>query len=244
MFRETILAAACAATLCASIVAQADTATAPDPYGPGFGFDRPEEAAATWGGWSRGDAGTSYAEWDQFAAGPGNTRAPDLGSAGTAGASLGWNAGTFIAGSGNLYNFSGVEVFTLSITPATTFDGPVSIALQTETWGTPLEFDSLGGAVSAVSLNGAQWQTKTVTYEQDGFASIFGPVLLQQVLFTWTLDAAASDYTFVLQGGPHMSFTQAAVDIGPAPVPVPGAVWLLGSALVGMAGVRRQRRAS
>ncbi len=241
-YRSTVASTATLALALVAGTAQADFATGPNPYAAGFGFDLPSDAGVTWGGWTRGAAGTTWAEWDQFTGGP-SPRPVDVGKSGTPSATFGWNAGTFVAGSGNLYNFSGVEIFTITVDgsqgPA---NGPVTVALQTETWGTPLEFDSLGGAIAPVSLNGAQWDSKTITYQEADFNSVFGPVLLEHLLFTWTLPTAAASYSFVLQGGPHLSFTQAAVDIGPAAVPVPAAAWLFGSALLtGLAGIARRR---
>lgn len=234
-------AAACVLALALAPAAEADFANGPNPYAGGFGFDAPDESgASTWGGWARGDAGTLYAEWDHFSGAP-NPAAPDVGVAGTPAAMLAWNPGTFAAGTGNLYNFSAAQTFTItldgSLGPGS---GPISVALQTETWGTPLEFTSAGTPLPPVTLNGVQWDSKTITYQQSDFPSTLGPVLFEHVLFTWTLEAPAAFYEFVLQGGPHTSFAQAAVDIGPAPVPVPGAVWLLGSA--GLALFGRGRR--
>jgi hypothetical protein len=73
--------------------AWADIARGPDPYGAGFGLDKPD--AAPWGRWTRGDAGTLYAEWDNFSdashgGAADRTAAPDLGSFGTSSAWLGW----------------------------------------------------------------------------------------------------------------------------------------------------------
>jgi hypothetical protein len=51
---------------------------------------------------------------------------------------------------------------------------------------------------------------------------------VQALLGQWTLSA-----------GGLLSYS---ADIGPAPVPVPAAVWLLGSALVGMVGIGRRRK--
>ncbi|MEQ8662283.1 MAG: VPLPA-CTERM sorting domain-containing protein [Gammaproteobacteria bacterium] len=237
MHSQALPVLACAAALLACPLAQADFANGPDPYAAGFGFAAPD--SAPWGGWQRGDAGTLYAEWDVF--GADNPAAPDVGVAGTAAATFGWNPGTFATGSGNLYNFGATQVFAITIDgssgPAA---GAVTVALQAETWGTPLEQTGEGAPLPPVTLNGMQWDSKTVTYQDAAFASAFGTVLLEQVLFLWTLDEPPASYDFVLQGGPHMSFAQAAVDI--APVPLPAAAWLLGPALGGLAGVTRRRR--
>ena len=247
MKKSTFLSASGAlASLIFSVGAMADFANGPNPYAAGFGFDRPNEPGASangWGGWSRGDSGTIYAEWDQFTGAP-NPAPVDVGSSGTSSATLGWNAGTFAAGSGNLYNFSGTEIFDIAVAagPANP-SGSFQVALQTETWGIVLEEDNEGNPLSPVTLDGVQWDQKIVTYEDPTYPSTFGPVLLQEALFLWTLDELPGDgvFDFHLETGPHSSFAQAAVDIGPAPVPVPAAVWLFGSGLLGMLGIARRR---
>ncbi|WP_446810655.1 hypothetical protein ACH50O_03495 [Methylomonas sp. 2BW1-5-20] len=95
-----------ASLMAVSGIAAADLTNGPDPYATGYGFDTPTEAA--WGGWNRGDAGTLYAEWDSFvdSSYPGTrTAAPDIGSAGTSNAYLGWNAGTFVSRLGQFVQF-------------------------------------------------------------------------------------------------------------------------------------------
>lgn len=229
----------CAAALLASPLVQADFANGPDPYSAGFGFETPGEAV--WGGWNRGDSGTLYAEWDEF--GASNPSAPDVGVAGAGTATFAWNPGTFATGAGNLYNFGSTQVFTITMAGSVGSDsGPVTVALQAETWGTPLEQTGEGAALPPVTLNGLSWDSKLVTYQDPSFASAFGPVLLEQVLFLWTFDTPLTAYEFVLQGGPHMSFAQAAVDIGPSPVPLPAAAWLLASAIAPVAGFARRQR--
>ena len=227
----------CAAVLLASPLVQADFANGPDPYAAGFGFETPD--SADWGGWHRADDGTLYAEWDDFAAV--NPAAPDIGVAGASVATFGWNLGTFSTGGGNVYNFGSTQVFTITMAgDVGGGSGPVTVALQTETWGTPLGQTSAGAALPPVTLNGMTWDSKVVTHQDPSFASAFGPVLLEQALFLWTLDAPLAGYEFVLQGGPHMSFAQAAVDIGPSPVPVPAAAWLLAPALATVSRARRR----
>jgi hypothetical protein len=109
------------------------THSPPDgPYAAGQGFDKPHEAA--WGGWTRGTAGTLYAEWDTWrdnthgtgsdrTAAPGwswgSTIATDPPGSDPAAANpaiapfgvtsqthLGWNQGTIVVGSGGLYSFT------------------------------------------------------------------------------------------------------------------------------------------
>ncbi|MEQ1529349.1 MAG: VPLPA-CTERM sorting domain-containing protein [Methylococcales bacterium] len=222
-----------------SSLAMADIANNPDPYAAGFGFDQANEAS--WAGWTRGDAGTIYAEWDNFAdasfgTATDRTAAPDVGSNGTSSAYLGWNAGTFRAGSGNLYSFSVTEEFNIALTTSTPISGPVTAALQIEAWGTPLNQQSL-------LLNGIAPTLITKTFTDPAFASSFGAVTLDQWQIVWNLPSASAAYNFNFASTEHsVSLAQVSVDIGVAPVPLPAAVWLFGSAMMGMLGLSRRKQ--
>jgi len=225
-----------AGLLAVSTLASADITNGPNPYAAGFGFDTPAEAA--WGGWNRGDAGTIYAEWDTFVdnsyAGT-RTAAPDIGQSGAGNVNLSWNAGTFAAGSGNLYSFSVPETFTASLT-ATAGSEPVRAVLQFETWGVQMDY-------SAILLNGLAPTYSAQTFYDAAYASSFGAVELVQHLVYWDLEQAAAQYLFSFGSAEHsMSLAQVAVDIGPAPVPLPTAAWLLGSGLLGLTGLSRRSR--
>lgn len=74
---------------------------------------------ASWGGWNRGDANTSFVHWDVIDAIPDNS--PDGGNSGTTSALLNPNnAGAFITGGGlggNIYSFSDTPDFTVAVQP-------------------------------------------------------------------------------------------------------------------------------
>jgi hypothetical protein len=215
--------------------ALADIANGPDPYAAGYGFDKPDDATAAWGGWTRGDTGTVYAEWDNFLGGtPGTPYSTVYGSSGASSSTLTWNIGTFATSSGNLYSFSGTEIFDLDIAPSTAFSGPVTVALQFETWGMAVDY-------SSIKLNGIAPASGAVTYTDPAFSSSMGPVELNQYRAVWTLDTAPTNFHIDLQStGPHQSFAQVAVDIA-APIPEPGewAMMLAGLALMGTIVRRR-----
>lgn len=223
------------ATLLAASPAFADFTNGPNPYAAGFGFDTPTEAS--WGGWTRGTAGTLYAEWDTFsdASYPGiRTAAPDVGALGTSNAHIGWNTGTFTAGSGNLYSFSVDEVFQVSLSGSVPI-GPVRAVLQTEGWG--IDFD-----LATVLLNGIAPTVSTVTFQDPAYESSFGIVTLTQRLFYWDLASAPNSYSFGFESDGHsMSLAQVAIDIAAAPVPEPETYALLAAGL-GLVGWQVRRR--
>lgn len=226
------------AALLASSPAFADFTNNPDPYAAGFGFDTPTEAS--WGGWTRGDANTIYAEWDTFidntyGTSTDRTAAPDIGAMGAVGANIGWNSGTFKAGSGNLYSFSADEVFQINLS-GTVPSGPVRAALQVEVWGNDL---------SLITLNGLAPTHSALTFVDPAYTSSFGVVNLRQHLFYWDLASAPTTYTFDIGAAIHTSFTQAAIDIAAAPVPEPEtyAMLVAGLGLVGWQVRRRNKSA-
>lgn len=216
--RSVLLAAL---VLLAPAALLADTRNGPDPYGPRFGFDRPEEA--DWGGWTRGVDGTLYAEWDVFSDrshGGANDRgaAPDLGSFGTSSAWIGWNNGTFVSGTGNLYSFTVPQLFSVELAGAVPA-GPLRVVLQVETQGQLLDYDSF-------ALNNAAAAETRQTYRDPTFPSPLGATDLVHRIFIWNLDAPPVGFVFRFASKqPHVSLTQAAVDIGPVaaanPVPNP-----------------------
>jgi hypothetical protein len=237
--------------------ALADLTHGPDPYAPGFGFDRPHEAA--WGGWTRGAVGTLWAEWDSFrddshgtatdrTAAPGFTGAPTLagivldptgtvGSANVTNPHLAWSAGTFVAGSGNLYSFTQPQSYSARVTGAVGAAPATRAVLQVEAWGNPLARNP--------TLNGIAPTQWLLTYSRSDYPTSFGPVLLEHLLFIWDLPQTAlpsATDTYRFDFGlttPHQSLAQVAIDI--APVPVPPALALLGSALAGLGVIGRRK---
>lgn len=223
------------ATLFTASPVFADFTNGPDPYAAGFGFNKPHEAS--WGGWTRGAAGTLYAEWDTFsdASFPGmRTAAPDVGASGTSDAHIGWNAGTFTAGSGNLYSFSVTELFQVNLSGSVP-GGPVRAVLQTEGWGVDID-------LATVRLNGVAPTVSHVTFQDPNYNSSFGVVTLTQRLFYWDLASAPASYAFGFASDGHsLSLAQVAIDIAAAPVPEPETYAMLAAGL-GLVGWQVRRR--
>ncbi len=232
--QHTLKLAAALALVASVTAAQADTVNNPDPYAAGYGFDTPN-TATTWGGWTRGDANTLYAEWDTFidASYAGSrTAAPDAGSANISDAFISWNSGVFATGTGNLYSFSVNENYGLSLT-GTVSGSAIQVALQVEVWGVNL---------SSITLNGLTPTTQTVTYSGTVQASV-GESAVYQNLYVWTLDAGTTAYNFNFAAPVHASLTQVAVDIGTvAAVPEASSLALVLAGLGAVGTVVRRRR--
>ncbi|MGD7036088.1 Kelch repeat-containing protein [Methylotuvimicrobium buryatense] len=200
-----------AAFLSVSGLAAADIQNGPNPYNPGYGFDAPH--AASWGGWARGDAGTLYAEWDTFidasyGTATDRTAAPDVGEANVSDAFAAWSAGTFVAGSGNLYSFSVPQNYNFSVTGNVGM-GQVRAVLQFEASGIQMNYDS-------IKLNNLAPTFTEKTFYDDAFPSSMGPTDLVHYLAIWDLPAEPVTYNFSFNSPPHQSLTQVAIDIAAA----------------------------
>ena len=189
----------------------ADTSLGPDPYKAGLGFDLPQEAA--WGGWQRGAEGTLYAEWDIFndASHGGKddrTAAPDLGRSSVSSAWLGWNAGTFISSTMNLYSFSVPEIVRVNIA-GSSGAGPTRVALQVESQG--------DGSLAAkhLRLNG-QGPTIVAQAFKGTYPSSMGPAELVHQIALWDFAQAPDQYVIDFTAPQHTTIRQVAVDIGPS----------------------------
>lgn len=192
-------------------VSIADTSTGIDPYATGKGFETPSEAI--WGGWSRGDEGSFYAEWDVFddasyGTDSDQTAAPDRGNFNAEDSFLQWGAGSFITGGGNLYSFSVPQNFLIR-TEESTPGNELRVILQIETQGVALNNTS-------VTLSGRSPDFQTVTFTDPHLSSPAGETELIHTLYYWDLTEAEAkaDYQFEFSGDAHMSLSQVAVDIG------------------------------
>lgn len=201
---------ALAGTLLGAGPALADNSLGPNPYGPGFGFDAPQEAS--WGGWQRTAPGTVHAEWDVFndashGKGDDRTAAPDLGRHGTTSAWLGWNAGTFVSSTQNLYSFSVPETVRINLA-APPGAGRTRVALQLEAQGE--------GRLDPryLRLNGRGASRILQTY-RGTYASSMGPADLVHQVALWDFDQAPDSFAIEFTLKQHTTIRQIAVDIGP-----------------------------
>ncbi|MGE3773337.1 MAG: VPLPA-CTERM sorting domain-containing protein [Gammaproteobacteria bacterium] len=200
-------------------------------------FENP--ATASWGGWTRGDAGTIYHEWAVFSdEGPAGgvivDTTPEVGSIGPAPHSHTENSGNaFLTGGGNIYSFSAATDFTVDIGGTAAAGQPTRVALQIRTLGTELDYDT-------VTLNGAAWDSK-VELGRVALGGMGGADV--ETLFLWTLTDSLASYVFDFNSSESsMSLDALSVDV--APVPLPGALVLMLSGISGFAAVARRRAQS
>ncbi|MEM7401338.1 MAG: hypothetical protein AAF304_05250 [Pseudomonadota bacterium] len=209
-----------------------------------------DPATASWGSWNRGDTGTVYVHWEEFddctpgipfcLANPDTV--PDEGNFGASTSVVDpLDPTAFVTGSGaggNIYTFSGVQDFDVTVTPISPISGPeIRIALQIAILGTDID-------ESTIMLNGIGFDSRT-TLETQPPNPQFGGVD-NEYLYLWTLTdgvdytGSVNNFLFDLTAsGSSLSLDALAVDI--AAVPVPAAVWLFGSALLGFLGIGRRR---
>jgi|GEM_PF-762036 len=227
-------------------LASADIANSPNPYNAGYGFDYPQQAV--WGGWSRGDAGTVYAEWDSF-----NFDGQLLaGSYGLTNAQFGWDGGTSIDGNGNLANDTD-SIFAyadIQGSVAQASQQMVRVAMQLEAW---VADGSNGVDYDNIWLNGLTPTFLGLTDTGNSIVVDSIEYALYQSLAIWDLDfaPAGDSYSFDLSASAGTRIAQVAVDMAavaqgapiaeaPVAVPLPGAAWMFMSALFGMLAVRRK----
>ena len=214
--------------------AMGDASIGIDPYGEGSGFDRPSEA--TWGGWSRCQAGTLFAEWDQFVDasygtdtdGSGAPLAADGSKAqcGTQSAFLAWSteapAPRFAYSQGTyLYNLSnggqgGETRFRLEAT-GDLAPGLTRVALQIETRSYPV-------GEATLALNGQKPSLSAIRLEKDTTLNGRAAKVYHQLVI-WNLPKApeALRITFVTE--PHTVVQLVTLDAGPLNAPEgPGAI--------------------
>lgn len=189
--------------------------------------------------WDRGDALTSFAHWDRISEddvlAPGvQDHSPDGAFVNLASAPLDSSPPSFVTGGGlggNIYSFTGDYTVTLNMVPDyATPDGLFTVALQLKTIGNTVD-------PSTVSLNGLGGNY-TLLFNGPNPGPWGGE--MDEHLFVWTDVASASSYDIVFTNIVHTSLDELTVDMNA--VPLPGAVFLFGTALAGLIGFRRRER--
>ncbi len=208
-----------------------------------------DPATATWGGWTRGSAGTLHAGWNVFDSTA--DRIPDLGQHNLNTALLlANNPGAFVTGSRNIYSLVDVNDFTGLFVPTALAAGRFTVAVQIAVLGSDLNATSL-------LLNGLPWTSRTVLAAGTGLAppGVGAPNggVDNQYLFLWSGFERLTDRDlFALEFralSVHNSLDALRIDVGPAPVlpptppapvnvPIPGGVGLL-AGMLGLVGRSR-----
>lgn len=194
-----------------------------------------DPSSASWGGWSRGDANTSYIHWAHIDSL--EDESPDVGNLGTTFAGLyANNSGAFLTGGGaggNVYSFSDTPDFSIEFsTDYTTTKPAVTVALQLKVLG--IDLDS-----SSVTLGGAAWDSTQTLFSGDAGGAFGGAS--KEYLFVWDNVTANTDYSIdFLAMGSSMSLDEASIDV--SAVPLPAAAWMFLTALTGLSVARRKNR--
>lgn len=252
-FKFAALAAAAMVAMPASADYYNASTGAPLPYTNGW-FELPQNA--TWGGWTRSQGDTLWAEFDLFNdatyAGA-RTSAPIANAAlahyGVTNDYIAWDSNTFVTSTKNLISPAfGSPQYSISLTDATPITvnagEKVRVVMQVENWANEL-------SLSTVLLNGV-----AATYAQSrvltsDFVAPYGATTALYHLLYWDLDTAATQYNFTfgaLADQNAVGLAQVAIDVGTvsvAAVPEPDklALMLAGFGLIG-AVVRRRASAA
>lgn len=193
---------------------------------------------ASWGGWSRGDAGTLYTHFDNMGidgtyVGSSSVAADVSADVGThnasqSGIALFKASTTTVTSTRNFYNFYIRGHYRSYAVADTAMSGKLRAALQIKTLGNPLDPNS-------VSLSDGN-----SVFAYQSVSSVLNADNSTDWLFLFALDSDLGTYEFDYRASAaHMSLAEVAIDIGPAPVPVPASVWLFASAVAGLCGLRR-----
>lgn len=182
--------------------------------------------------WTRGQADTTYQEWDVFTSATG-PNAPDVGVSNPNGTpDLTNNAGGILTG-GNIYSFAGPLDVDLLVPDYNSSGDVTTVILQTLTLGTEMAPASLN--IGGIAPIDQAELSRTALGGPGGYAV--------ESWFKFHLPYSASSFTIAFQAaGPHMSLDRVAVDSitsgeyvpepNPVPEPVTAALLLTGSAVL------------
>jgi hypothetical protein len=201
------------------------------------------DASFTPAGWTRGSTtGSRYAEWNVFTDDANASlivdQTPEVSNFGGGTYQLTETSGTaFLTSGGNIYSFAAPTGFTFS----------ASGSSDTGTRDVYLRVGSVGNVVSNRSFTGFTLNGIAGTYSElysETVTGGFGGSEIEALLF-WNDIANASTFNFAWNAvGSSVSLDQLSLDISPVTaVPVPAALWLLGSALTGLMTIGRRQSA-
>lgn len=181
----------------------------------------------------RGDANTSYAQWDSFTSADGGPNSPTAGF----GMNLyNFGPGAIIASSGNLYGAGGPLNIHVYPAGAPLFNAQTAV-VNVSYLGNPIDVDNMqalvGDAGSGTYVNASSVDLRDQASGGFGGATYALTFDLSNV----ALGFQSLSFFFDTAGASNSSLDAISIDVLGSAVPAPGAL-----ALLGLAGVSRRRR--
>lgn len=200
-------------------------------------FGTPNANSNGWGGWTRGDSSTLYAEWDVFR--DTENVSPDFSENINTALLTETTGGGFVTSGNNIYSFSVPIAFSVNISGDG--DGPQSGSTQVA-----MQIRTLGEALDNTSVRlGALIPDETALLFSGPFGGSFGGDVIE-TLFIWNLTDSLASYNFTFMAAlESMSLDRITFDIGSiggTSVPIPAAIWMFISGLLGFSVLSRTKK--